>query len=166
MQQSRHATVTSAAWGFAPLHWQITLQKMATPIACGPRGRFVGKLIIFLWFIFATVAYFDRSHILLKTVDRSVVASESHIQLKYVDRKSVASEKHGVRDCVTGTVLFESQEIPQKYITDIKDMSALPVKQETDNERQASFEKVFKKKEWGVEPEKGIGGLQVLYYKR
>ena len=53
-----------------------------------------------------------------------------------------------VRNCIAGDILFDTIELRESLVADIKDVDFKRQSLESDSQRQASFQKIFKTKEW------------------
>ena len=72
-------------------------------------------------------------------------------------KRRIPKGERSVRNCITGDILFNTVALNEPHVADVKDVNFKPQSVESDSERQASFQKVFKVKEWGKKAESVSG---------
>ena len=116
------------------------------------------------WMLLSTLAFLKHPDVILWKSSEELGYTQLRQDRPRVSLTDISNKKEqlrGIRCCVTGKVLFNTTKTEEKFETDISHADVkMPLNKESELERQASFQKVFHKKEWGVETGKSIGGLQ------
>ena len=126
--------------------------------SCLAIGALVGGLVFVTMTFFGGSPVYSAGEALLQLHQTNSIGRGHNTTFADELALGARGAKRAVRNCIAGEVLFNTKELTERYVTDIKDVTFTPQKTETPNERQASFQKVFQNREWGkTGPVSGAG---------